>query len=130
MTTKLNSKTDVIKVDLVFLISIFFLIKFLMQICKWVRKKQTKKAFFVFLGCYWDYVCWTPSQQYILYKKINAIFSMYGKNGIIPWHFFIEFLLRPFEVVEVEWKSASKFWGCDLESWQSLLKLWLLTLKW
>ena len=23
-----------------------------------------------------------------LYKKTNAIFSMYGKNGIIPWHFF------------------------------------------
>ena len=24
-----------------------------------------------------------------LYKKTNAIFSMYGKNGIIPWHFFL-----------------------------------------
>ena len=23
-----------------------------------------------------------------LYKKTNAIFSVYGKNGIIPWHFF------------------------------------------
>ena len=23
-----------------------------------------------------------------LYKKTNAIFSIYGKNGIIPWHFF------------------------------------------
>ena len=23
-----------------------------------------------------------------MYKKTNAIFSMYGKNGIIPWHFF------------------------------------------
>ena len=41
-----------------------------------------------------------------MYKKTNAIFSMYGKNGIIPWLFF-EFSLRPFEVVEVEWKSAS-----------------------
>ena len=23
-----------------------------------------------------------------LYKKTDAIFSIYGKNGIIPWHFF------------------------------------------
>ena len=29
--------------------------------------------------------------------------------------FFFEVSVRPFEVVEVEWKSASKFWGCDLE---------------
>ena len=28
---------------------------------------------------------------------------------------FFEISLRPFEVIEVEWKSASKFWGCDLE---------------
>ena len=24
-----------------------------------------------------------------LYKKTDAIFSIYGKNGIIPWHFFL-----------------------------------------
>ena len=23
-----------------------------------------------------------------LHKKTDAIFSIYGKNGIIPWHFF------------------------------------------
>ena len=36
-----------------------------------------------------------------LYKKTDAIFSIYGRNGINPWHFF-EFSLRPFEVVEAE----------------------------
>ena len=45
-----------------------------------------------------------------MYKKTDAIFSIYGKNGIIPWHFF-EFSVRPFKVVEVEWKSRSNFWG-------------------
>ena len=24
-----------------------------------------------------------------LYKKTDVIFSIYGKNGIIPWHFFL-----------------------------------------
>ena len=24
-----------------------------------------------------------------MYKKTEAIFSIYGKNGIIPWHFFL-----------------------------------------
>ena len=36
-----------------------------------------------------------------LYKKNDAIFSIYGRNGIKPWHFF-EFSLGPFEVVEAE----------------------------
>jgi len=63
-----------------------------------------------------------------LYKKRDAIFSIYERNGIMPWHFF-KFSLRPFEVVEVKWQSASKFWGCDLEIWQSFLKDWLLTSK-
>ena len=39
------------------------------------------------------------NQKKKLYKKTNAIFSIYGKNWIIPWHFFFEFSLRPFEVV-------------------------------
>ena len=51
-----------------------------------------------------------------------------GKTGL-SHDFFFEFSLRPFEVVEVKWKSVSKFWGCDLEIWQSFLKLWLLTSK-
>ena len=37
-----------------------------------------------------------------LHKKTDAIFSIYGKNGINPWHFFFEFSLGPFEVVEAE----------------------------
>ena len=37
-----------------------------------------------------------------LYKKTDAIFSIYGRNGIKPWHFFFEFSLGPFEVVEAE----------------------------
>ena len=49
-----------------------------------------------------------------LYKKTNAIFRCMGKTGL-SHYIFSEFSLRPFEVVEVEWKSASKFWGCDLE---------------
>ena len=34
-------------------------------------------------------------------QKNDAIFSIYGRNRINPWHFF-EFSLRPFEVVEAE----------------------------
>ena len=33
-------------------------------------------------------------------RKNDAIFSIYGRNRIISWHFF-EFSLGPFEVVEV-----------------------------
>ena len=36
-----------------------------------------------------------------LHKKNDAIFSIYGKNGINPWHFFL-FSVGPFEVVEAE----------------------------
>ena len=39
--------------------------------------------------------------QKILYKKTDASFCIYGRNGINPWHFF-EFSLGPFEVVEAE----------------------------
>ena len=31
-------------------------------------------------------------------KKTDAIFSIYGRNRIIPLHFFFKFSLRPFEV--------------------------------
>ena len=36
-----------------------------------------------------------------LHKKTDGIFSIYEKNGIIPWHFF-EFSVGPFEVVVVK----------------------------
>ena len=58
----------------------------------------------------------TPKQ---LYKKKGWYFSIYGRNGIMPW-FFFKFSLRPFEVVEVEWQSilnfevaTSKFCNCS-----------------
>ena len=35
------------------------------------------------------------------YNKTDTIFSIYGKNGINPWHFFW-IVTWPFEVVEVE----------------------------
>ena len=47
-----------------------------------------------------------------LHKKTDAIFSIYGKNGINPWHFF-KFSLRPFEVIEAE---GGQFW-----SWKKIL---------
>ena len=68
------------------------------------------------------------TQKYCTKKPMLFLVCM-GKTGLFHDIFF-EFSLRPFEVVEVEWKSASKFWGCDLEIWQSFLKLWLLTSKW
>ena len=43
-----------------------------------------------------------------------------GKTGL-SHDIFFEFSLRPFEVVEVEWKSASKFWGCDPEIWYLII---------
>ena len=42
-------------------------------------------------------------------QKKRCYFSIYGKNGIIPWHFFFKFSLRPFEVVEFEWWSMLNF---------------------
>ena len=48
-----------------------------------------------------------------------------GKTGL-SHDIFFEFSVGPFEVVEVEWKSRSNFWGCDLEILQSFLTLFLL----
>ena len=56
-----------------------------------------------------------------LYNKTDAIFSIYGKKRDYPMTFFFEFSLRPFEVVEVEWKSRLIFWGCNLQLLQSFL---------
>ena len=62
-------------------------------------------------------------------QKIDAIFSIYGKNGIIPWHIF-KILTVAFRgrwgwmTIDVE------FWGYDLEILQSFLTLFLLTSKW
>ena len=39
--------------------------------------------------------------QIKLYKKNDAIFSIYGRNGIKLWHFF-EFSLGSFEVIDSE----------------------------
>ena len=44
-------------------------------------------------------------------QKTNAIFSIYGRNGIISWHF-LKFSLRPFEVwwwilIEFFWKFSA-----------------------
>ena len=42
-----------------------------------------------------------------LHKKNDAIFSIYGKNGIMPWHFFLK-VQEWFQNFEV---AASKFRG-------------------
>ena len=34
--------------------------------------------------------------------------------------FFFEFSLRPFEVIEVEWRLRLIFWGCNLQLLQSI----------
>ena len=62
------------------------------------------------------------------HKKTDAIFSIYGKNGIIPWHFFL-ILCVASEVIEVEWPRLVKFWGRNLESVTLFFKVWLLTSK-
>ena len=69
------------------------------------------------------------TQKKIAQKKPMLFLASMGKTGLCHDIFF-KFSLRPFEVVEVEWHLASKFWGCDLKIWQSFLKLWLLTSKW
>ena len=63
-----------------------------------------------------------------LHKKTDAIFSIYGKNGIIPWHFFLNSnlgLLRSLRSNENRcWifeASSSKF--CN-QSWKFGSSTW------
>ena len=58
-------------------------------------------------------------------KKPMLFLASMGKTGLCHDIVFI-FSLRPFQV---ECQSASKFWGCDLEIWQTFLKVWLHTSK-
>ena len=62
------------------------------------------------------------------HKKTKLFLASVGETGF-SHDIFFKFSLWPFEVVEVKWKSNVEFRGCDLESLQSFLKLWLLTSK-
>ena len=39
----------------------------------------------------------------------NTIFSILGRNGTVPWHFFFQLSVRTFKVVEVEWRLWLNF---------------------
>ena len=80
-----------------------------------------------------SYLCTITYKSNLTQKKCTKnpmlfLVSM-GKTGLTH-DFFFEFSLRPFEVVEVEWKSRLNFRGCDLQLLHSFLKVWLLTSKW
>ena len=47
-------------------------------------------------------------------KKPMLFLVSMGKTGL-SHDIFFEFSLRPFEVIEVAWKSRLHFWGCDLQ---------------
>ena len=49
-----------------------------------------KNQIFIFLGNHSHTITYKSRlTQKKLHKKTDAIFSIYGKNGIIPWHFFL-----------------------------------------
>ena len=61
-------------------------------------------------------------------QKTMLFLASMGETGL-SHDIFFKFSVRPFEVVEVKWPQMVKFWGCDLEIWQSFLNFWLLISK-
>ena len=63
-----------------------------------------------------------------LYKKSDVIFSINGRNGIIPWHF-KKILIWAFRGCWGRIAIKVEFWGCHLEILKLFLKVWFLTFK-
>ena len=61
-----------------------------------LMKNQCQSCIYIYTITYKSRL--TPKKWH---KKIDAIFSIYGKNGINPWHFSL-FSVGPFEVIEAE----------------------------